>query len=221
METPVTFNQYAMKFRTLDSYTSADYYLGNSLNHLWDIVHTQEPLIYIQGPKASGKTHISHIFCEIHGGFLLAGADFTSLEQIGNTKALALDDCDAVTSADLLFHTINHCKEQQIALLLTSTASIAQFPHQLPDLTSRLRAGIYVEIPQPDDMLIRGILLKRLADHQMRFQTEVLDYLVNRIPRDYSFLDLLFEEMIAAVSQHPRHLTLPLMREVLHKLNIA
>lgn len=212
------FQQYAMKFRAHDSYAVADYIAAPGLQEVWSLIHMQAPLMYIQGQKASGKTHLAHIFCQSHQGQFLQGGDFLAWEQISTAAALALDDCDHVHDPHLLFHLVNHAKDVGMRLLFTSRLGIADFPHQLPDLTSRLRGGMFAQIPQPDEMLLRGILLKRFADHQVRFQPDVLDYVSRRIPRDYSFLDDLFDELMNALSQHPRNLTLPLVRDVMARL---
>lgn len=216
----MSFQQLALQFRAYDSYRSSDYYVTPTMQMVWDLVCEKHPLLYIQGAPASGKTHLAHAFTEMHKGQFFEGDTIFALESLALNKPLAIDNCEKISDAEFLFHILNMAKEHKIPLLLTSQFSLKEFPHQLPDLISRLKAGQYVEIPLPDDMMIRGVLLKRFTDHQVRFQTDVLEYVIRRIPRSYEFLDKFFISLMQSLSMHPRQLTLPLVREVLMQMGI-
>ena len=53
----------------------------------------------------------------------------------------------------------------------------------LPDLDSRLRAINAVELAQPDEALLRGLLARLIARQQLRVEESVQDYLLARLPR--------------------------------------
>jgi chromosomal replication initiation ATPase DnaA len=54
---------------------------------------------------------------------------------------------------------------------------------KLPDLVSRLKAATIVEIGEPDDMLLAGVITKLFADRQVEVEPYVVHYIVRRIER--------------------------------------
>jgi chromosomal replication initiation ATPase DnaA len=54
---------------------------------------------------------------------------------------------------------------------------------ELADLASRLRAATVVEIGEPDDALLGGVLTKLFADRQVEVDPSVVDYVVRRMER--------------------------------------
>ena len=89
------------------------------------------------------------------------------------------------------------------------------------DLLSRLRLAPAVEIGEPDDALVRSVLVKLFMDRQIVVDGSVIDYLALRIERSLaaarSIVMTLDQEALAA----GRAVTRPMAAEVLRRLELA
>ena len=56
---------------------------------------------------------------------------------------------------------------------------------RLEDLKSRLNSILEAKINQPDDELVRLILIKIFIDKQLKVNPDVVNYLLRRIDRSY------------------------------------
>src|SRR5690606_7498348 len=56
-------------------------------------------------------------------------------------------------------------------------------PLQVPDLSSRLRAARPVELGEPDDDLLRRVMVKLFADRQLTVDPAVVDFIAVRMER--------------------------------------
>ena len=91
---------------------------------------------------------------------------------------------DPATAGDPLLDLVP--AERRATLLLTVRAE--DYPAQvaLPDLASRLRAARPARLSPPDDLFLRQVLVKLLADRQLSVSPPVLDYLVTRMERTFA-----------------------------------
>jgi chromosomal replication initiation ATPase DnaA len=71
-------------------------------------------------------------------------------------------------------------KESGGSLLLTSRLPATEWRITLSDLRSRLRLANSAAMEQPDDDLLRKVLVKLFADRQLVVERPVLDYLLVR-----------------------------------------
>lgn len=217
--------QYALTFRGNDSYQPDDYCVTDTNSLAWQIVNTPEQwsshCAFLTAPAYGGKTHLAHIFAHNTKGDLLAGAELKEFPNIIEGTHICVDDVDQIEDPELLFHLFNKTKEEQTRLFLTSSVLVSDFPHQLPDLTSRLKSAHLLTILEPDERLIRGIFMKRFADLQWRVKPDVLDYLLLRIPRTYEAIAQIIEHLIPAVEENHRNITLPVLRSVLEEINAS
>ncbi len=94
-----------------------------------------------------------------------------------------------------LFHLLNRAAERQAPVLLTSRTWASALPIRLPDLASRLRAARPVELGEPDDDLLRRVLVKLFADRQLTVESAVVDYIVVRMERSLEAANRLVEEL--------------------------
>ena len=65
----------------------------------------------------------------------------------------------------------------------------------MPDLASRLRAAQLVELAEPDDQMLRQVIVKLFADRQIAIQPAVVDYLAARMERSLGAAGRLVAEM--------------------------
>ncbi len=161
-------------------------------------------MLAIAGPAASGKSHLAAIWAERASARLLtaralAKADLPSLVAAG---AVAVEDADAGRLPEAeLFHLINLAQEKRASLLLTARRPPAAWDVHTPDLASRLRKMPLAAISEPDDALIRTLLVKLFIDRQLVVDTALVAYLAPRIERSFAgvrrTVDLLDRETLA------------------------
>lgn len=185
--------------------------------------------LYVQGPAASGKTHLLLAACaaaEEHGhavaylslasarGRLAAAADGLQ------TRALvAVDEVDAIagdTADELaLFELHNRLRDAGIGLLYAAREAPAALPPGLPDLRSRLAQCTRIALQPLDDAGRACLLRERAAARGLVFEDAALDWMLRRCSRDLRSLTGLFERLDHASLVAQRRLTVPFLRQVL------
>lgn len=162
------------------------------------------PVVLLAGPVGSGKTHLTRIWREASGGAVVAAGEVADdrIEPAIAAGAVAVEDLHAgIAHEAALFHLLNRARERRVPVLLTSRVWASALPVQLPDLASRLRAARPVELGEPDDDLLRRVLVKLFADRQLAVEAVVVDYIVVRMERSLeaanSLVDALDREALA------------------------
>ena len=178
--------QLAFPFPQRDSYLPEEFLPGaaNAAACAWLEAPQDWPgtRLALYGEGGTGKTHLLHLFASRQKTVLLAGAAIGRLADLPQT-AIAIDDADGVADPESLLHLLNANAEHRLPVLLAARTAPARWATSLPDLASRLRATIAVELAQPDDSLLRALLARLLADRQLRVDESVQDYLLARLPR--------------------------------------
>jgi hypothetical protein len=103
------------------------------------------------GEAGSGKTHLLHRWARRTGAVLLDGASLVIEPPSG---PVAIDDADLAGERPLL-HLLNATAEAGYAVVFSGRAAPARWAIKLPDLASRLRATLAVEIRPAEDELLR------------------------------------------------------------------
>jgi len=159
-----------------------------------------ESIVYLWGEPGSGRSHLLHA-CARPG--LAVADDVDSLdekEQIG------------------LFSRINEARETGSAVLAAGSAPPAQLALR-EDLKSRLAWGLVYQVKPLTDA-DRVLYLAAEADRRgMRLADDLVAYLLARVRRDLKSLGVILDALDRASLEQKRHLTLPLVREVLKTLD--
>ncbi len=181
--------------------------------------------LLLLGPTGSGKSHLGAIWAQRAGAQALeardlAGADVPALAAAG---ALLIENADRAGAASeaAFFHLLNLMRERGGSLAITARAWPDAWGLATRDLLSRLRLAPAVEIGEPDDALVRSVLVKLFMDRQIVVDGSVIDYLALRIERSLaaarSIVMTLDQEALAA----GRAVTRPMAAEVLRRLELA
>lgn len=155
--------------------------------------------LLIAGPTGSGKTHLASIWADRAGAEKCAAKDLDTdlealLEAAGSGRNLVIEDLVRDGLAETaLFHVLNAVREAGTYCLMTSRGWPAQWELDLEDLKSRLRAMQTVELGEPDDDLLKKVMVKLFADRQLNVDMKVVNYCVLRMERSLASANRLVE----------------------------
>lgn len=166
-------------------------------------------VVILAGPAGSGKTHLGAIWRERSGAHRY---DAGSLPETGpafidNADSGALDET-------ALFHLINSARQSGSSLLLAARRFPAAWSVRLPDLASRLKAAMTVEVEEPDDALLSGVITKLFSDRQVEVETHVVSYLVRRMERSLATAIDVVDRLDAAALDRQSRITRALAAEI-------
>lgn len=179
------------------------------------------PAVVLAGPTGSGKSHIGAIWRE------MSGAIEADRQQITKTTAsrepgypIFIDDADGGALDETgLFHAVNAIRAAGSHMLLTARRFPPAWGVGLPDLVSRLKAAATVEILEPDDILLSGVIAKLFADRQVEVEPHVVQYLVRRIERSLATAISVVDKLDSAALEQKTRITRALAAEVVSALD--
>ena len=143
--------------------------------------------IVVTGPQGAGKSHLAAVWCQASGAETLKASDLSEAAPavLEARHALVIEDLDrGVSNETVFFHLLNLAREKGFSILVTSRVAPGEIQGlKLPDLRSRLRALPMVKIEEPDDGLLRGVLVKLFSDRQLAVEPHVVSYLALHMTR--------------------------------------
>ncbi|MEQ9245670.1 MAG: DnaA regulatory inactivator HdaA [Nitratireductor sp.] len=178
------------------------------------------PVVILAGPAGSGKSHLAAIWREEADAAEIAcdGIEAAAIEEAG-LRPVLIDNVDSGSiDENGLFHLINAARAGGQPMLLTARSFPGAWGVRLPDLLSRLKAAATVEIDEPDDMLLAGVITKLFADRQVDVEPHVVQFLVRRIERSLSSAIRVVDAIDRAALERKTRITRPLAAEVVTAL---
>lgn len=142
------------------------------------------PVVVLVGPVGCGKSHLARIWAD--------NADAVEIDPVAGARAAEIAARHPVVFEDAdrrpfdeteLFHVINAVRENGTSLIMTARSFPSSWTVSLPDLKSRLKAATVVEIGEPDEALLREVLLKLFSDRQIAVDDRLIGYLAERMER--------------------------------------
>ncbi|WP_439502707.1 DnaA regulatory inactivator HdaA [Aminobacter ciceronei] len=178
------------------------------------------PVVLLAGPAGSGKSHLAAIWRDHADALQLDVSDISAhLGEVG-TASVLIDDADqGRLDQNGLFHLINTVRGSGAQLLLTARSFPVAWGVTLPDLASRLKAAATVEIDEPDDLLLAGVITKLFADRQVEVEPHVVQFLVRRIERSLSTAIRVVERLDRAALEQKSRITRALAAETIGALD--
>jgi len=175
----------------------------------------------ISGPSFSGKTHLSKILIKNIGinESLYIDRDYKKIiERVGSSNLIVIENIDKLIedrSEEDLFHIINFTKESDKKLLMTSGKSISNIEFKLEDLKSRLNAILEAKIMQPDDELMKLVLIKIFNDKQLLINPNVINFLKSRLERSYKSINDFIEKIDKFSLEKGKKITIALINDLI------
>ncbi|MFD0915652.1 hypothetical protein ACFQ14_04470 [Pseudahrensia aquimaris] len=173
----------------------------------------------LAGPTGSGKSHLAQIWASrSEARFLDPSLDSPDDPSIGSV--VVEDIAQGNFAESWLFHLINTLRANGGDLLLTSRRWPSDWGIVLPDLQSRMKTAHLMEISEPDDMLLAGVLTKLFADRQVEVDPSVIEYLVTRMERSLASAQEMVERLDVLSLAEKRAVTRPLVAEALRQMGL-
>jgi len=174
-------------------------------------------VIVLAGPPGSGKSHVGAIWRDLSGAAAVDRGAIGEAEIAAAAEGpILIDDADAGGLDEAgLFHLFNAVRQSGAHMLLTARRFPAAWGVKLPDLASRLKAAATVEIHEPDDLLLSGVITKLFADRQVEVDQQVVQFLVKRMERSLATAIRVVEKLDRRALEEKSRITRQLAANVL------
>lgn len=217
-----TARQMSFDLPVASAMTRDDFILDDANQKAFDIIVAwpdwPSNVVVLAGPVGSGKSHLAAIHGQQSGATHLNNDELPKPEDLpllGNAPVIIEDAYAVQLDETRMFHLLNHIRERDTTLLITSRSWPDSWPLTLPDLRSRLRAAYPLELNEPGDQLLRQVLVKLFADRQLTIETRVLDYILVRMERSLSAAGRLVTDLDRLSLEEGRPITRQLAADVL------
>ena len=194
---------------------SSNFFVNDTNQKSYDIIINNNIVknIFLKAPNKSGKSHLMNIWKKNNSAILYN----QNLNEILETKKnIAIDNVFNNIDEENIFHIINHCKNENLKVFITSNLDIDEHNFKITDLKSRLKTFYYVSILNPDDEMVKIILTKLLHEKQFIIKNpEIFEFLVKRIERSYQSIYNIVDKLDKFSLEKKRQLTIPLIKEIL------
>jgi len=173
--------------------------------------------LLLVGPRGSGKTHLGAIWAARAHAWTLRRAEIENdaVARFMAPRALLVENAHEEGDEAALFHLINAARLRGSHLLLTAVSEPALWSLTTPDLLSRLRLAPVVHMEEPDEGLLRMVIIKLFLDRQLVVDAGVVETILMLAERSFAGA----RAAVEALDQHSlatkHRITRALAREVL------
>jgi len=185
-------------------------------------------LLFVWGVPGCGKTHLltacyreadargnAPRYIALHELANAKGAA-AILEDVEQSGILLIDGLDLVAGDPAwesgLFRLCNLANDGKLGLVITATRPPTRLGLELPDLVTRLMAGLTYQVLALNDEQRIAALRARAAQRGFELPEDPARYLVNRCRRDTGHLFGLLDRLDRATLEHKRLITIPFLR---------
>jgi chromosomal replication initiation ATPase DnaA len=175
--------------------------------------------LVLYGPAGCGKSHLARIWAKRAGARWLDRPLPADARPEG-VRAYVLEDVvgsNRLADEVGLLQFYNWLTEERGHILLTARRPVADWPIDLPDLASRLRAAPAVAIGPPDEALLGALLVKLFGDRQLVVAEDVIRYMLAHMERSFAAARALVAALDERSLEQRRAITIPLVRAVLEQ----
>lgn len=166
---------------------------------------SSEPLLVICGPAGAGKTHLAGILaCEMRDAA---------------TPVSIIDDADRLLPAGDILAAVESARAGGARLVLAGRDDPRDWAGGLKDLETRLGAAPRITLLEPDEALLRAVILKLFRDRQLKANEAIADYAVQRLPKTFAAAQRFVGALDAASIEKGKPVGVKLAREIVANLS--
>lgn len=167
----------------------------------------------IVGPRYSGKSHLSSIWCKLNNGIKLKNLDIVDLE-----KPILIDEIEEYEEDDLL-NICNLCDRLGIPALWCTNKHPDIYSLFINDLKTRLCSLVTFEIGEPSENLFKKIMIKRCNDIGLELNQECLDYSCKHLELTYLSLNNFIIKLNFICLKKQKQPSICLINEILNTIS--
>lgn len=197
---------------------------------LRDLLCTAQGVVYLWGGAGTGKSHLLEACCNDASvrhqrvAYIPLGdhaLEPSVLHGLSDVDLICIDDVDQVAGQraweEALFHLYNQAEVAPAPMVLSARVAPRTAAWTLPDLASRLTAGVIWRLRALDEDARREALQLHARERGFDLSDEVVTYVMKRRRRDMTslleFLDRLDQSSLAA----QRRVTVPFVKSLLEE----
>ncbi len=206
--------QNIFKFKFPNKYNESNFYVNSTNIEAYNGLFLEDNnSVFLIGPRKSGKSFLAKMWLNNNESLIYK----KNLKEIISVKKnVIVEDIDNSINQEDIFHIINHCNNNKLKILISSSIKLNKIDITLPDLYSRLQLFKFLYIHQPDDDMLLNILTKLFIEKQFIINSfEIFDYILNRANRSYDNMIKIVKELDTLSLEKKRQLTIPLIKEIL------
>jgi chromosomal replication initiation ATPase DnaA len=184
-------------------------------NTIGNLEKWQNQRFLIIAPPKSGKTLLAKIWQKNVGAVFIK--DSKNMQDAGG---IVVDNLEGISEINLV-SIINFANEKSLPLLLTAST----YPiFELKDLNSRIKATYKSVVKQPDEELLKLLMIKLFKDKQIEISKEVISFIFLNMERSYEFAYEVVQLIDKLSKIEKRKITRAFVSEILmqyYKINVA
>lgn len=187
------------------------------------------PAVLLCGDADTGKSHLLQAVCHLaerRGQSALCvsveellpfGPD--ALAGLENQSVICLDDLDLIAGREnweeAVFHLYNRVNDRGGQMVISLSDVPGELPFLLPDLASRLRHGLTIQLGINRDADRLRILMARAEQRGLVFGDDVAVFILRRAPRKLGDLLAILDRLDENSLRAQRRLTIPFVKSVM------
>ncbi len=173
--------------------------------------------LVVTGERGCGKTFLAKIWQEMSSAKIIDIDKTEKLFQSNRPENIILEDIEKLLpeKEEQIFHLYNNIINGKGSLLITSSKPLISLDIKTPDLRSRLSGATVVNIMQPDNELLKGLIFKQFSELQVMVPPSVIDFLIPRIERSFEAVSSIVTEINKKSFETKRNITIPFVKEIL------
>ncbi len=220
-----TFRQLALDLPTSPRFGREDFLVSDSNRAAFEMFERwpdwPDPMLLLLGPTGAGKSHLAHIWAAQARARIIPASELAAVDIAELASgAVVLEDADRAAGIERpLFHLINLVRDNGCFMTITARSWPDHWGLDVADLLSRLRRSPAVEIGEPDDSLVRAVLVKLFHDRQLTVDSSVVDFLALRIERSLASARSVVEALDREGLERGRPITRPMAADFIRRLD--
>lgn len=185
-------------------------------------------VLYLWGERGCGKSHLLQAACRwvaARGARAiyvplaqLRALGPAMLEELETVAVICLDDVDVIVGEreweQRLFALSERARASGTRLVAAGVAAPAALGLGMPELASRLAAGLVYQLHALDDAEKRAAIALRARNRGFDLPPPAAAYVLRRYPRDTAALFALLDRIDSASLERQRRVTVPFLRSL-------